>query len=191
MSRSSVKNESRELRELRDAVTFKANKLKEFNSEYVPKNLKEILNVSLPFVVDNEDNKKQHLILLLAILSLIPNIYKKRLISLYKMCLRLEEDGITSVYKTTNKKHNTDNTQKTHVPMDLNYAILTKEYLKQIKDKYGVNTQDFTFLYPEEKVKSYDVNYLSNTHIFSMIDSILKNSDINSNSSPDTKKKKL
>ena len=183
MSRLSVKNEL-SLSYLKSAVSIKANELRQFNSEYVPDDLKEIIDVRLPFVANNEEHKKQHLILLLAILSLIPNSYKKRLNALSIMCQRLEEAAITNIYRTKTYKHGTS---YTHESMDKNYAKLTKEYLIQIKDKYDylVNTQDFTFLYQEEKdrqIKSYDVNYLSNTHIFIMINSIIQKSDINSNS---------
>ena len=180
MSRLSVKNE---LSYLNSAVSIKANELREFNSEYVPDDLKEIIDVRLPFVANNEEHKKQHLILLLAILSLIPNSYKKRLNALSIMCQRLEEAAITSIYRTDEYK---DPTTHEHEPMKLIYAKLAKEYLKQIKAKYGyIDTQDFTFLYPEEKarkIKSYDVNYLSNTQVLSIIDSILQKSSINSNS---------
>lgn len=166
------------LNKLKELVLNKAEKLKKLKSTDVPVDLTTIVDINnLPFVNYDDKHKHSHLVVLLAFLYLIPRVYKKRLISFSRICQRMEEDAITNIYRTDgygiHSKH-------THENMSKNYAILAKSFLKDIKNKYGklVNTHTFTYRYKEDYhiQHSYNVNYLSNTHIFEMIDTMLQKS---------------
>ena len=67
---------------------------------------------------------------------------------------------------------------KQYEGMSKEYAILAKKYLRVIKTKYNeyVDTKKFTYMYDNERnlTNNYDVNYLSNTHIFEMITKLLE-----------------
>ena len=103
----------------------------------------------------NEKNHK-HLIFLLMILRILPNIYKNRMEKISALLIQMEEDGINDIYKLNQN-------------IDINYLKIAKKYLTDIKNKYN----NVNILLFNDNINQYNPNIISNEIIYQFIQNII------------------
>jgi len=121
------------------------------------------MNVDITFRPEGSDN---HFLLLIAILKILPHIYRNRMNKLNVMLRGLEETNITGEYSRKKYTYSSNRFIKPDI-----YFELIKVYLRRIKNRYTTAyTRYFSGLDGEN---SFEPMVISNTHLAYLISTIL------------------